>query len=120
MARPHSLGNKGKRGKDAPNWRGGVHLDRDGRFRVWDPDKKRYFHRSVKVWMEAHPGEVVEPGYVIHHLDGNKTNDVPENLVKISLSKHVQLHRQELFGYIKVLQGLLDQAGISYPALHEA
>ena len=116
--RSHVSVNKGKRGPDAPNWKGGMHLDRDGRWRVWDPDAKRYFHRAVKVWMDAHPGETVPRGYVIHHLDGDKTNDVIENLEKISLAAHVARHRRSPSEYIKTLQGLLDDAGIAYPPQH--
>jgi HNH endonuclease len=117
--RSHTSVNKGKRGPDAPNWKGGMHRDTDGRIRVWDPDAKRYFHRAVKVWMAAHPGEIVERGYVIHHLDGSKDNDVPENLVKMSLSAHVARHRRDLHGYIKVLQGIIEESGGTYPPLHD-
>jgi hypothetical protein len=96
-----------------------MHRDRDGRWRVWDPDAKRYYHRSVKVWMAAHPGEIVERGYVIHHLDGSKDNDTPENLVKMSLSAHVALHRKDLMGYIGILQNIIIELGGEYPPLRE-
>lgn len=112
-------GNKGKRGPEAPNWKGGQHLGKDGRVRVWDPDKKRYYHRSVKVWQAAHPDEELPRGYVIHHRDGDKTNDVPENLVKLSLAEHVALHRRNQQEYIRTLQGLLEGAGIQYPPQHD-
>lgn len=108
-------GNLGKRGPDAPNWKGGKHQDHDGRWRVWDPEAKRYFHRSVLVWKEAHPGEEVGPGYVVHHRDGDKTNDVPENLVKMSLASHVQHHRRELQSYINELQDIIRNMGGTYP-----
>ena len=112
-------GNLGKRGPDAPNWKGGVHKGKDGRWRVWDPEAKRYFHRSVLVWKAAHPGEEIGPGYVVHHLDGDIENDVAENLLKISLAEHVARHRRDLHGYIEMLQSLLDGAGVSYPPLHD-
>jgi len=119
VARPIRLGNSGKRGADAPNWKGGQHIDHDGRVRIWDPDAKRYYHRSVKVWMAAHPGESVPRGYVIHHKDGDKQNDVPENLVRLSLAEHVALHRRQQQEYISLLQRLLDAAGIAYPPQHD-
>lgn len=110
-------GNLGKRGAEAPNWKGGQHLDRDGRWLVWDPEQRRYFHRSVIVWKAAHPGEDVGPGYVVHHLDGDKENDVPENLEKLSLAAHVARHRRALLSYIESLQRLLEEHGVSYPPL---
>ena len=119
MAKGVGQGNRGKRGPEAPNWRGGQHIDRDGRVRIWDSDKKRYFHRSVKVWMEAHPGEVVPRGYVIHHLDGDRTNDVPENLVRLSLAEHVALHRRKQQEYIVLLQQLLRDNGIEFPPQYD-
>jgi hypothetical protein len=109
--------NKGKRGPDAPNWKGGQHTDKDGRVKVWDPVKKRYYNRAILVWMAAHPGETLGPGYVIHHKDEDKQNDVPENLEKLSLAEHAARHRRNLEGYIQVLQGLLDEAGIPYPSV---
>jgi len=109
-----------------PNWRGGQHVDSSGHMRVWSEAKQRYIPRSHVVWLEAHPewliahpdGEIPR-GYVVHHKDGNKLNDVIENLEKISLASHVSRHRRPPAEYIKLLQGLLDGAGIPYPPQHE-
>jgi len=85
--------NAGKRGPDAPNWKGGEVLDDSGHIRVWDPDRRRYVPRAHLVWLAANPGEVVGRGNVIHHIDENKLNDVPENLAKLTIAAHIRLHR---------------------------
>jgi len=113
-------GNHGRFGEDAPNWRGGQHIDSSGHMRVWDRHRKRYVPRAHVVWLENHPGEEVPRGYVVHHLDGNKLNDVPENLECISLAAHVARHRRAPAEYIAYLQGLLDAAGIVYEPQHRA
>lgn len=111
-------GNHGRYGEDAPNWRGGQHIDSSGHMRVWDRHRKRYVPRAHVVWLEAHPGETVARGYVIHHLDGDKLNDVPGNLELISLAEHVARHRRSPSEYIKYLQGLLDELGVTYLPQH--
>jgi hypothetical protein len=91
---PHvGQGNAGKRGPDAPNWKGGRYIDKDGRVFLWVHDRHRYVPRAVLVWSEAHPGEEILSGEVIHHVDVSKDNDVPENLVKMANADHVSLHR---------------------------
>lgn len=101
-----------------PNWRGGQRVDQSGHMKVWNEERKKYVPRSHIVWLEAHPGDTIGRGYVIHHKDGDKLNDVIENLEKIPLAEHVARHRRQLFSYIENLQRLLDEAGISYPPLH--
>lgn len=47
--------------------------------------------RSHVVWNDTHPDDLIMPGEVIHHKDGNKKNDNPENLAKMKDRKHRQL-----------------------------
>jgi transposase len=84
--------NLGKRGPDAPNWKGGQQVDADGRVSVWVPEAKAYVKRAHLVWLAEHPGEVIGRGYVIHHDDRNPANDSPENLQRLSVVDHVRLH----------------------------
>lgn len=101
-----------------PNWRGGQRVDQSGHMRVWDASLKQYVLRSHQVWLAAHPGETIPRGYIIHHRDGDKLNDVIENLERIPLAEHVARHRRPAETYIKELQALLDAAGIVYPPRH--
>jgi len=85
-------GNAGKTMDAAPNWRGGIRTDKDGRVFVYLGNGK-YIKRAHKVWLDHHPGESIGSGYVIHHVDHDKTNDDPGNLVKMTISEHVRHHR---------------------------
>jgi hypothetical protein len=44
-----------------------------------------------KIWELAN-GKEIPKGYHVHHLDGNRTNDNPENLVCVSPEEHAKLH----------------------------
>lgn len=49
----------------------------------------RHIHRVV---MESILGRSLQPGEVVHHKDGNRHNNLPENLVLTVQSDHVRLH----------------------------
>ena len=36
----------------------------------------------------------IPDGYEIHHIDGDRFNDSPENLVAVSHEEHVKLHQE--------------------------
>ncbi len=56
-----------------------------------------YINRSHLVW-EAANGRLVEPGEVIHHIDGNTENDVIENLQLMKRGEHSSLHNKGKIG----------------------
>ncbi len=77
------------------NWDLG-YIDSDGRFRVYAPDHPRayssgYIFRSILSY-EDYYGENVKQGYNVHHVDGNRLNDDPKNLVKLKHGEHTRLH----------------------------
>lgn len=80
------------RGPDHYLWKGGIKKTKKGRFKIWKPDHPRadgggYVYHSIWVWEEAN-GESVPPGHHIHHLNGVRDDDRPENLVCIKQEKH--------------------------------
>lgn len=93
-----------------PNWIKGQWLQKGSKgtiyMRVWIPPEQRYLYpacrkgyapRSHVIWNQAHPDNLIKAGEIIHHIDGNSLNDVPENLQKFaSQSKHWQNHSREL------------------------
>ena len=75
-------------GKDHPNWKGG-HLARSG-YRIVSRRGKRnlYEHRVIAEEMLGRP---LESNEVVHHKDGNRSNNAPDNLVIMKRSEHDKL-----------------------------
>lgn len=80
----------GKRKEQAPRWKGGRKIRKDGYTLVVAPDNHPYpaytkasglkyilEHRWI---MEQHLGRYLEPTEVVHHRDGNPRNNAIENL----------------------------------------
>ena len=103
---------KGFPGPIRPNFKGGWKT-RGGKrgsqeyFFTWVPhneryrhptvNKRGYIHRSHYVWNNAHPGDPVQSGQVIHHLNGRGLDDRLENLEKVSnQSEHMNHHARKI------------------------
>lgn len=65
--------------------------------------KKPYKHKRVNgvmcdvhvlVWIKAH-GRQVPEGCVIHHIDGDKWNNDPSNLMLLSARDHRSIHAKK-------------------------
>jgi RNA recognition motif-containing protein len=86
------------KGKNNPNWRGGLFC-RNGYVRIYSPDHPNtdatnnvYEHRLV---MEEHLGRYLTIEEIVHHSDGNKSNNVIENLILFSSnSEHTAYHNR--------------------------
>lgn len=48
----------------------------------------------VVVWCAINNLNSVPQGYCVHHIDHNKTNNNPENLMLISGSQHTKYHNK--------------------------
>lgn len=80
----------------APNWKGGRRIANNGYIEVFCPDHPNanvrrcvYEHQIV---MEQHIGRYIRKGEVVHHIDGNKTNNDISNLLLLSNADHAKLH----------------------------
>lgn len=81
--------NKGMKGEMAHNWKGGTHTRKDGYVRINIEGKRHLLHRYIM-------GKIVPDGSVVHHLDGNPSNNSPDNLVLLSSqSEHASLHAKQ-------------------------
>ena len=82
---------------NGPKWRGG------GEGKTYIKLNGRHMHRVVA---EKTLGRPLRRGEIVHHLDGNKRNNAPDNLHVISQPDHIRLHirmmlsrRKEVAGY---------------------
>jgi hypothetical protein len=89
---------RGKR-ENSPSWRGGVTFTAGYRCR-YQPEHPRahqngYVYEHILI-AEKGLGRSLVRGEVVHHIDGNKLNNSPDNLAVLqSQAEHVKLHRQE-------------------------
>lgn len=53
----------------------------------------KHMHRVVA---EKKIGRKLEKWEIVHHIDGNKHNNSPDNLLVMSQSDHIKLHHSEM------------------------
>jgi hypothetical protein len=61
-----------------------------------DVYRKRHNRHEHRVVAEQILGRPLTSKDVVHHIDGNKHNNAPENLQVMSHSEHLKLHRAEM------------------------
>jgi endogenous inhibitor of DNA gyrase (YacG/DUF329 family) len=65
------------------------------RVQVWDGKKSQYRYRLV---MEKHLGRPLEPNEVVHHINGDPTDDRIENLTLcVSNATHITTHHNHTY-----------------------
>lgn len=81
-----------------PAWKGGRITDPRGYVKLYLPDHPRangsgYVYEHIAV-VEHKLGRVLLPGEVVHHVDGNRGNNHPDNLVVFpSNAAHLLFHK---------------------------
>lgn len=83
-------------GTEHYNWKGGRVITRDGYVMLKMPghhlaDKANYVLEHRLVWEEAN-GRRLRPDEAVHHIDGVKDDNRPENLVALTNSEHQKIH----------------------------
>lgn len=77
-------------GERSYQWKGGRQLCK-GYIRILCPEHHRavkgYVLEHIVVWEQAH-GEELPDGWVVHHLNGIKDDNRPENLLALPTSRH--------------------------------
>jgi len=71
--------------------------------------KSGYVYEHILVWEKAN-GRPLPDGYVVHHLNGLKYDNRPENLVAIPKGKHhFRLFYMELQKRIRQLESIIEK-----------
>ena len=101
---------KGKRSGPAhARWKGGRIKASRGYVRIWDPShprasKTRYVLEHIVVWEQAH-GRVLPDDHVVHHINGIRDDNRPENLLACPQGNHhYALLLQALKARIRILE----------------
>ena len=107
-----------RRGKNHPLWKG--YRVRTGQYvKVYLPEHPRarkdgYVLEHIVIWEKAH-GKLLNEGYIIHHLNGIKDDNRPENLSALPTHKHLYILEakakriRELEARVKVLSRAVEQ-----------
>lgn len=85
--------------EQSPKWRGGRIIDSHGYVLVYSPGHRLantwgYVLEHRITWENAHGP--LQPGQVVHHIDGDKQNNAPENLVALTQADHARQHGRHI------------------------
>jgi len=105
-------------GERHPQWKGGRRKRTGGYILIKDPDNPRaeadgYVLEHIYVWQIQHQ-KVLPKGWSIHHLNGIKNDNRPENLLALPTKKHllvipeIKKKIRELELKVKLLEKALD------------
>lgn len=86
--RGHNL--RGRTGEANPNWKGGRHLSTHGYVRLANGTGAKVYEHTVIA--ERALGRKLRETEVVHHVDGDKTNNAPSNLLICTRIYHIALH----------------------------
>jgi len=82
------LGRLKQRGEEAPAWKGGRWQDAKGYVHIAHPDSAGGRIQEHRFVMMQKLGRELEPDEIVHHLNGIKSDNRPENLVVLKRRKH--------------------------------
>lgn len=90
-------------GRKNPRWKGGIIVTTGGRVMIYspyhpNPSKGRYVYR-YRLKLEKRLKRFLLPTEVVHHKDGDPTNDRISNLQILSASEHSQIPKMKKNGW---------------------
>ena len=78
---------------NSARWSGGK-IDQNGYWFIKQPDGS--YKQEHIIVAEKMLGRPLEENEVVHHINKNKKDNTPENLLVMTRSEHINLHRKEL------------------------
>lgn len=85
----HNLRSR-RSGERAARWTGGRHRDPRGYVVLWQPGGRRQYEHIVIA--ELSLGRSLKKGEVVHHINGDKTDNRNSNLLICTAAYHAALH----------------------------
>lgn len=87
---------EGRNAENSSNWRGGIRIA-DGyiyQYAPWHPSAtpERPHVQEHRLIMEEKLGRLLEPDEIVHHKDGDRMNNDPDNLVVKTRGEHLSDH----------------------------
>ena len=91
-----SCSSKSKRGTKSPRWKGGRYSDDRGYVYIKAPDHPHAYQYGYvpesHIVAEKAIGRYLQSGEVVHHINGIKNDNRPDNLSVMTNSEHVKRH----------------------------
>jgi HNH endonuclease len=85
-------------GEKNSKWKGGVSTTPKGYLKITaGPFRDRFLHRLIWEWTHPYDAPLKE-NEDIHHVDGNKLNCHPSNLMRMRKDEHSNYHQENGFG----------------------
>jgi hypothetical protein len=82
-------------------------LRRDGYKSIYYPDHPNSsiggYIMARRLVMEAHLGRSLSPGEVVHHINGNRTDNRIENMVVMTASAHMSYHMYAYWKHRRIM-----------------
>ena len=82
------------RGEGNPNWKGGAVESNGYRYVRMQRHRVSPYYAEHKLVAEQMIGRPLRDDEVVHHINGDKTDNRPENLMVMTRSEHMKLHAQ--------------------------
>jgi len=92
-------------GKNSPKFNEGQTILKGGYVGIRQPDHPKANYNGyvprARLVLEKKLGRYLLPGYEFHHLNNNKTDDRPANLIELSKSAHATItnHNRKVLSY---------------------